>query len=169
MFEPKDKSFDKDSLQTPRYIFDWLNSKYNFDVDLCASDDHHFCDKYYTKENSCLNQIWEPGGVGFCNPPYSDIDPFIDLAIQYASWNFTTVFLIPDFNGEARFDKIPKHAKTIIHLIGRISFIRPDTGEAYVGNNRGSCIIEFSKKYWNLPPQHYYANTKLIDKGVIND
>lgn len=171
MFEPKDKSFDKDSLQTPRFIYDWLHAKYNFNVDLCASDDHHYCDKYYTKENSCLINIWDAGAnVGFCNPPYSNIDPFIHCAIAYARYGFTTVMLIPDFNGEERFDRISKCATVIIHLIGRVSFIRPDTGKSYNGNSRGSCVVEFSKKYWDLAPQHHYVKTKsLIDNSVIND
>lgn len=86
--------------------------------------------------------------------------------------------LIPDFNGEDRFDLISKHASTIIHLIGRVSFISPcdflikgkngkpdkivKEGDELKGNNRGSCVVEFSHRYWDTPPVHLYVNTKDI-------
>ena len=165
MFEPKDKTFDKDALQTPPFLFNWLNSHYQFDVDLCASDDHHLTPDYYSLENSCLDRDWLYDGhnIGFCNPPYSNIDPFMEKAIEEADKGFITVFLIPDFNGEKRFDWVAEHATTVIHLIGRVSFIRPDNGKKYTGNNRGSAIIEFSKKYWNIPPAHQYFRTNSIE------
>lgn len=164
MFESKDKSFDKDSLQTPQFIFNWLNEKYNFKVDLAASDKHHFCNKYFTSEQSALCENWHWLAMnGFVNPPYSDIDPWIEKAILEADRGFTSVFLIPDFNGEARFEQIARHATTIIHLIGRVSFINPNSGKKYTGNNRGSVIVEFSKKYFETSPQHLYFKTKNIE------
>jgi phage N-6-adenine-methyltransferase len=163
MFEPKDKSFDKDSLRTPQFIYDWLDEKYKFNVDLAASDEHHLHIRYFTKELSALNKRWAGFmDAGFCNPPYSDIDPWVEKAIKEANEGFTTVFIIPDFNGEGRFNQISEHATTIIHLIGRVNFIRPDNGKEYKGNNRGSAIFEFSKKYWDTPPQHLYIKTKDI-------
>ena len=165
MFEPKDKSFDKDSLQTPEWIFKWLNDKYHFDVDLAASKEHHFIDEYFTKKDSAFDYQWRnTGRNGFCNPPYSNIDPWITQAIQESTDGFTTVFVIPDFNGENRFYDISKYATTIIHLIGRVSFIRPDNGEEYKGNNRGTGIFEFREKHWDTPPQHLYVKTKDIQK-----
>jgi len=166
MFEPKDRSFDKDSLQTPPWLFDWLNSKYRFEIDLASDQNNKLCAESYDKKYDALSAIWfDPEFdilVGFCNPPYSKINPWIEKAIEEAKFGFTTVFLIPDFNGEERFDLISRHATTIIHLIGRVSFIRPDNGKPYTGNNRGSCVVEFSHRYWDRPPVHLYANTKDI-------
>jgi len=165
MFEPKDKTFDKDSLQTPRFIFDWQNSIYNFDVDICASREHHYCDSYYSIDDSALlYKLASRHLCGWNNPPYSKIDPWIDKAINCAKGGMTTVILIPDFNGEARFDLISKHAVNITHIIGRVSFVRPDNGKAYKGNNRGSCLIEFGPRYMNNPPVHHYVNLKDIEK-----
>lgn len=169
MFEPKDNSFDKDSLQTPRYIFDWLDSYYDFDTDLCASDDHHYCDNYYTKENSCLDADGFLWGNCFINPPYSktkkiSISSFIDMAIDYTPAGKKFVFLIPELNGEERTRLIIKNASKIIHLSPRVSFIRPDNGLEYKGNNRGSIVVEFSKKLINTPAQHYFADLKQIKK-----
>lgn len=164
MFEPKDKGFDKDSLQTPRYIFDWLNSHYNFDVDLCASDDHHYCNNYYTKNNSCLDNKWLSGDNCFINPPYSNIDQFLPISIANTIYDITTVFLIPELNGESRTEIIINKASKIIHLSPRVSFIRPDNGLEYKGNNRGSIVVEFSKKLIDTPAQHYFADLKQIKK-----
>lgn len=166
MFTPKDKSFDKDSLQTPRYIFDWLDSIYNFDLDLCASDNHHFCDRYFTKDNPARAEAWK---TAFCNPPYSNIDPFLDIAIQSRDkFKSTTVFLIPELNGEKRTELLMKEAARIIHLSPRISFIRPDNGEEYKGNNRGSIVVEFSPKCFNEPAIHSFQCLKDIKNNFTN-
>jgi len=142
MFEHKDKSFDKDALQTPRYIYDWQNSIYNFDVDICASDDHHYCENFYTIDDSALlYKLSDFYRCGWNNPPYSKIDPWIDKAINCAKWGMTTVMLIPDFNGESRFGLIAKYATNITHLTPRVSFIRPDNGKKYKGNNTPPCLI----------------------------
>ena len=163
MFEPKDTSFDKDALQTPKYIFDWLNDEYQFDIDLCASDQHHLCDNYLTKDNNALWVDWSKGyRVGFCNPPYSNIDPFLEQAIKQAQKGFRTVFLIPDFNGERRFKAISEEAVNVIHIVGRISFIRPDNGLEYIGNNRGSAVIEIAKKHWKTAPHQFYRTLENI-------
>jgi len=101
---------------------------------------------------------------GWNNPPYSKIDPWIEKAINCAKGGMTTVMLIPDFNGESRFELISKYAINITHLTPRVSFIRPDNGKSYKGNNRGSCIVEFGIKYLNNPPVHHYVNLKEIEK-----
>ncbi len=163
MFDPKDKSFDKDSLQTPQYIFNWLNSSFKFDVDLAASDEHHYCDNYFTKEDSSLEADWcLEGDVGFCNPPYSNIKPWIEKALLEVAFGFTTVMFIPSFNGDLYYDKVVNDSSSIINILGRISFIRPDNGEEYKGNNRGSWIVVFSP-FLN-GPQYYVVKRDELKK-----
>lgn len=169
MFNPKDERMKtiKGGLQTPPYIFNWLNSLYNFDIDICASDEHHLCKKYFTKENPAKHHHWGLiGSTGFCNPDYANISPFSHQAEREAKmFNFTTVLLIPDINGEDRFWDICKSATTIIHIIGRVNFIRPDNGEEYKGNSRGSAIFEFSRKYHDTPPHHLYVKRDWIEEN----
>ena len=163
MFEPKDKSFDKDALQTPPYLFSWLDRKFHFDVDLAANAEHHFCESYFTQENSAFDWDWmEFGERGFCNPPYSKIDPWVAKAIDEAKNGFTTVMLIPEINGEERYASILEHCKTIVHIVGRIGFVRPDDGTEYKNNNRGSVILEFGAKYFDTPPNHIYVHRDEI-------
>lgn len=38
-----DKQFDKDTWQTPQYVFNWLDSRFLFDVDGCANNRNNLC------------------------------------------------------------------------------------------------------------------------------
>ncbi len=57
-----------DMWETPQDFFDKLNAEFNFDVDVCATDDNAKCSTYYTKEQDGLSIDWK--GVCWCNPPY---------------------------------------------------------------------------------------------------
>lgn len=46
---------------TPHSFFDWLNSIFRFDLDVCALPENAKCEKYYTPEMDGLKQPW--GGV----------------------------------------------------------------------------------------------------------
>lgn len=61
---------DSDSYRTPQPLFNALNDIYDFEYDLCADAENTKCQKFFSKENSILNQK-EVNGSCFCNPPYS--------------------------------------------------------------------------------------------------
>lgn len=82
---------------TPQWLFDKINNIYNFDMDLCATKENTKCEKYYTKEQDSLKQIWNDK-INWCNPPYSkDLQPlFIKKAYEsHLKYNNVFVFLIP--------------------------------------------------------------------------
>lgn len=58
-----------DLWYTPQDIFDTLNSEFKFDLDPCATDDNHKCEKYFTRKDNWLtqNRDWHRT---FMNPPY---------------------------------------------------------------------------------------------------
>lgn len=62
-------SSEKDDWRTPKWLFDKLNAEFDFDVDLCASDDNYLCEEYYTKERNGMDADLRGKRV-FCNPPY---------------------------------------------------------------------------------------------------
>lgn len=62
-------SSDSTEWETPQSLFNKLNSEFAFTLDVCATDDNHKCDKYFTKQQDGLIQDWENERV-FCNPPY---------------------------------------------------------------------------------------------------
>lgn len=51
-------SSDKNYWETPQTLFDELNEEFNFTLDAAASDDNHKCPKYFTAQNSGLEQDW---------------------------------------------------------------------------------------------------------------
>lgn len=170
MFERIDKSYDKDSLRTPKYLFDYLDSIYKFNTDLCASDEYHLKDQYYTKERSHLDLdpilFFNEKDICFCNPPYSNIDPHIEWAIKAADNWARIVFLIPELNGEKRTKLILDNAIRIIHLSPRVGFIHPVTGKECKGNNRGSMVVEFGKRFKHRTCIHGFLDLNRI-KGDL--
>ena len=43
---------------TPQSLFDELNKEFHFDLDPCATDKNHKCERYFTQETDGLSQNW---------------------------------------------------------------------------------------------------------------
>lgn len=43
-----------DEWPTPRYVYDKLDEEFGFELDVCATDDNHKADRYFTKETDGL-------------------------------------------------------------------------------------------------------------------
>jgi len=159
--------FDKDTWATPQYLFNWLNSIYDFDIDLCADVDNSKCSNWIDIEDNSLIRDWfSYGDTGFCNPPYSNIKPWIDKAIAEAKKGFTTVMLIPTPNGESHYKQIFESATSLSFITGRIAFYNPILKKEVGGNTRGSCVVEFSRKFNpDLPIQISYIQRKAIKEN----
>jgi phage N-6-adenine-methyltransferase len=83
--------------QTPKYIFDYFNDMYQFDLDPCASQENALCDKFYTEADNGLTKSWANHTV-FMNPPYGQgvIDKWVEKAFrEVLDWNATVVCLLP--------------------------------------------------------------------------
>ena len=66
--------------ETPHWLFDELDYKYDFTLDPCCMRTTAKCDKFFTKEDDGLAQSWE-GHTVFMNPPYGrDISKWIEKA-----------------------------------------------------------------------------------------
>ena len=83
-----------DLWSTPQDLFDKLNSKYNFDLDVCATDQNAKCKTYFTKDDDGLAQKWT--GVCWMNPPYGrEIIKWMEKAYVSALGGATVVCLVP--------------------------------------------------------------------------
>ena len=79
---------------TPQYLFDKLNSKYKFEIDVCAISSNAKCKKYYTPEIDGLMQKWN--GVCWMNPPYGrEIGKWIKKAYESSLDGAIVVCLLP--------------------------------------------------------------------------
>ncbi len=54
-------------LRTPKDIWKDLSKEFKFTCDMCASDENHLVEKYYTAENSALDKDWTDE-VGYVHP-----------------------------------------------------------------------------------------------------
>lgn len=52
-----------DDWATPQEFFDELNNEFDFDMDPCADQDNHKCEKFFTREDDGLSQNW--GGTEY--------------------------------------------------------------------------------------------------------
>lgn len=65
-------SSKSDEWYTPDDFYENLDDEFHFNLDPCATEFNHKCDKYFTKEINGLSQKW--GGYRvFCNPPYGRV------------------------------------------------------------------------------------------------
>lgn len=56
-------SRESDEWSTPQKLFDELDAEFGFDLDPCATNENHKCDRYFTKVEDGLQHSW--GGVQF--------------------------------------------------------------------------------------------------------
>ena len=109
-----------DEWATPQALFDELNAEFGFELDVCADDWNHKCERYFTKETDGLAQEWT--GTCWMNPPYGrEIGKWMKKAVESAEAGATVVCLVP-----ARTDTAWWHdyaAKGTVRFIrGRLKF-----------------------------------------------
>jgi site-specific DNA-methyltransferase (adenine-specific) len=115
-------SSNSDEWATPQEVFDSLDAEFHFDLDPCATDENHKCERYFTLENSGLEQNW--GGCRvFCNPPYSEISKWVEKAYRETRQDGTlVVLLIPSRTDTRYFHDFIYHRAEIRFVKGRINF-----------------------------------------------
>ena len=112
-----------DNWATPQAFFDELNAEFHFDLDVCADEINHKCDKYYTKEQDGLTMPWK--GIVWCNPPYGrEIGKWVRKALFASVGGATVVMLIPARTDTKWFhDYIYKRDNVEIRFVkGRLKF-----------------------------------------------
>ena len=132
----------KDEWQTPPWLFDWLDQRFEFGTDLAATAANALLPVFITLEDNAIATDWASlPGPAFCNPPYSNIEPWLRKAREAACDGLTSVFLIPTPNGEEHYGfHVFGAASEVIFITGRLAFINTQ-GKPQSGNTRGSCIV----------------------------
>lgn len=116
-------SSSKDDWTTPREFFNKLNEEFHFTIDLCADNTNHLVERYFTKENSCLDAQFT-GETVFCNPPYGrkNTAVFVKKCSELAKMGNTVVMLIPARTDTAAFHDYIYHKAEIRFVRGRLHF-----------------------------------------------
>jgi phage N-6-adenine-methyltransferase len=141
---------DKDDRGTTPEVFDPINARFHFTLDVAASPHNAKCERYYTTADDGLKQSWAGASV-WCNPPFSDVLPWVEKAWQ--EWVYTTsiVMLVPANRTEQGWwqehvepmrDRLHSPLK-VEFLPGRLRFIQ--AGRTKVGPNErppfGCCLL----------------------------
>lgn len=136
-------STNTDEWATPVELFEFLNEKFNFTIDLAATRENALVQQYMDKEIDALKQTWK-GQTGFLNYPFSLGYRFVEKAwIEvFGDCDLSTkvVMLAPvrTSNKEwARF--ILPSASEITFIDGRLKY-----GGCTNSAPFPSCIIEFN-------------------------
>lgn len=129
-------------LRTPEDIWKSLSEEFSFTCDMCASDQNHLLDKYYTIDNSALTKDWTDE-IGYIHPLFDGkIGKFVEKAHNTRG---LFVFLLPASthtkyfheyfynreNVEIRFLRKPKNGFRFGHDDGtedepnKIGYIKP--------------------------------------------
>ena len=112
-----------DNWSTPQDFFDKLNDEFHFTLDVCADENNHKCEHYYTKEIDGLSRPWI--GTIWCNPPYGrKIGEWLRRALFASVAGNTIVMLLPARTDTKWFhDYIYNKSNTEIRFIkGRLKF-----------------------------------------------
>jgi phage N-6-adenine-methyltransferase len=135
-----------DDRETPPEFFEPLNERFNFTIDVAASKENAKLERFYTAEEDGLTRSWLGEHV-WCNPPYSEIEPWVAKAWQ--SNAELVVMLLPANRTEQkwwqRWIEPGRRVGTLAveFLPGRLRFIPP--GEDSVKPNSrppfGCCLV----------------------------
>lgn len=112
-----------DLWETPQDFFDNLNNEFNFDIDVCASQENAKCNTYFTKEQDGLQQSWR-GMVCWCNPPYGrEVGKWVQKAyISSKNEGSTVVMLLPARTDTRWFHDYIYNKSEIRFIKGRLKF-----------------------------------------------
>ena len=127
--------------QTPPEIFNWLNNRYGpFTVDGAASHENSLCLKYYSEEDSAFDK--RPFGERiFCNPPYADLKPWVELFAKWRDSGSFVLALLPCDPSTKWWARMMEDAVyTRIMGPSRVAFIDPETGQPVKGNKGASVV-----------------------------
>lgn len=135
----------RDEWRTPPYVFDFWARRFRFDVDLAATVHNALCRDWIDRDTDSLKEPWSvyDGGVGWLNPPYSDLEPWLEKARAEAARGFTTVALLPVANGQLFYGRqLFGIASEVWFISGRLAFL-DGAGKPRAGNTSGSMVAVY--------------------------
>lgn len=141
--------FSSDSTEwgTPWDLFNKLNRKFNFTIDVCANEFNHKCDKYYNIKQNGLSKKWF--GNVWCNPPYGrEIKHWVKKAYDSSrNGKCLVVMLIPARTDTEWFHRYiyKKEGVKILFLRGRLKFTN-NSGNILNSAPFPSMLVLFNRK-----------------------
>lgn len=166
----------KDSWATPMPVYLAMDAEFDFAADLCANAANAKHPLYLTEEDDALYpstidnmaSLIPKGNYTWCNPPYSKIGPWVDLAIELQDRGIGTVLLVMADSSVGWYWRALQYCNEIREVVkGRLAFVNPETGKPVGGNNKGSIFLIFDPFGRQSPPRRSYVERgKLLADGA---
>ena len=137
------KNIHGNVFETPQWLFDSLNTEFNFTFDLACNDENAKCASYFTeKQNSLIKDWHKTDGWLWLNPPYSPLKPWIIKAQQENRKGAKIVVLCPPIITTRYFQNhLPSEIRFIV---GRVPFLL--NGVEMKSNTNDSCLLIYDDK-----------------------
>lgn len=147
-----------DTWATPVWLFEYAKNRFgNFDLDVCAAHDSFKCRPYYTEEDNSLVQPW--AYLNWCNPPYSNIRPWVEKAALEANIGNRTVMLLPADFSTQWFKLVWDMSSEILIINKRIQFVGATSSPKFASF---FCLISPEAFYIDAP------SIELIDSSAFS-
>src|SRR5699024_731285 len=79
--------------ETPQKLFDELNEKYKFTIDVATNGENSKLENFYTKKDNALTKKWK--GRVFCNTPYGrEIKKWVKKAYEKSKKNYNDIIVL---------------------------------------------------------------------------
>lgn len=137
---------DRDCWRTPIEIFTALDLEFGFYLDAAASRENTLCASYLalSEQDALRHDVdWVSHGAIWCNPPYSNIKPWIIKATEQCIRQRQTIVMLVPADISTQWFKLAMGSVDEIRLItdGRINFT-PVTASGKKGSNpKGSMLL----------------------------
>jgi len=130
---------ERDLAQTPPLFVRAVETYFGFkfELDVCCLAKTAKCEAFYSLTDHYVDSLIVPWGrFNWCNPPYSDISPWVEKAKAEAENGNVSCLLIPD-KPEVGYTRLARSAAdTVVHMPFRLNFLRPDGEEFLDSENR---------------------------------
>jgi phage N-6-adenine-methyltransferase len=145
-----------DDRATPPDLFGMFDARFRFTIDVCASEHNTKLPRFFDKKVDGLAASWAHERV-WCNPPYSDIKPWVKKAWAETLAHLTVLLLPANRTEQGWWQNLvephrdrPGSILTTEFLRGRTRFIAP--GASGIGPNERppfGCVLLI----WNRTPE----------------
>ena len=144
-----DTKKERDSWVTPQWFYDYFDREFGFSADIAASESNHKHSVFLTEQDDALSvdilSIVSKGSYVWCNPPYSNVMPWVELAEANQDKGVGTVLLLKNDTSTRWFKRCHEKASRIIFIVGgRVQFVPPSERVKTSSNNFSSVVIVFS-------------------------
>jgi len=127
-----------DKWETPRDLYQKLDSEFHFNFDPCPIT--------YDSKTDVDGLLIEWGTSTFCNPPYSNVVPWIIKADKESKKGKTIVMLINAITDTKIFHSVIYNKHEIRFIEGRLKFTNPHRPECKNSNSKPSMLVIFRNK-----------------------